>query len=97
MDSFNIGAVAGVGLSLVWKYVPRVKGWFEKQEPETKELINLGAMVAVVAGAYGVSCINWLEVYACTQVGLKDAVFGLTGAVVGNASAYVTLNHQARS
>ncbi len=93
MDTFEIGAVAGVVLSLAWKYVPRIKGWFEKQEPETKELINLGVMIGVVGAAFGLSCINWFDIYACTQMGLKDAIVGLVGAMIGNAGAYVTLKH----
>ena len=97
MDAFDIGAVAGLVLSLVWKFFPWVKGWFEKQDPGTKELVNLGAMIGVVVVAFGLSCIDWLAIYVCTQLGLKEAIFGLTGAVVGNAGAYVTLRYLAKS
>ncbi len=94
MESFNIGAVAGAVLSLAFKYVTKLNAWFDKQEPEKKELVMLGTIVVVVAGAFGLSCIDWLEIYACTQAGLKDAVFALVGAVVGNQGTYLALSHQ---
>lgn len=97
MDSFNIGAVAGSVLSLAFKYVPKLNAWFDRQEPEKKELVMLGTIVVVVAGAFGLSCIDWLSVYVCTQLGLKDAVFALVGAIVGNQGTYLALSHQRES
>ena len=96
MGNFEIGAVAGVVLSLLFKYVPGLSGWYEEQESQSKELIMLGVMVVAVAGAYGLSCFGWLDVYACGSEGLKQAVFALVGAVIGNQGAYSALSYQKR-
>lgn len=94
MESFSIGAVAGVILSLLFKYVPGLDKWYGEQDPNKKELIMLGIMVLAVGGAFGLSCVGWLDIYACTELGAKDAVFALVGAVVGNQGAYSLLKYQ---
>ena len=94
MEVFSIGAVAGVILSLLFKYVPGLDAWYAKQESSAKELIMLGIMVVAVGGAFGLSCAGWLDIYACTELGARDAVFALVGAVVGNQGAYSALKYQ---
>ena len=94
MESFNIGAVAGVILSLLFKYIPGLDVWYSEQKPTSKELIMLGIMVVAVGGAYGLSCFGWLDIYACGPEGLKQAVFALVGAVLGNQGAYSMLSNQ---
>ena len=97
MESFNIGAVAGAVLSLLFKYVPGLNTWYDGQKPQNKELVMLGVVVLVVGGAYGLSCAGWLDIYACTEAGAKNAVFALVGAVAGNQGTYLMLNHQKES
>lgn len=97
MESFSIGAVAGVILSLLFKYIPGLDKWYGELDPNTKELVMLGIMVLAVGGAFGLSCAGWLDVYACTEVGAKDAVFALVGAVVGNQGTYSLLKYQKES
>ncbi len=94
MEGFSIGAVAGVVLSLLFKYIPGLSGWYEEKEPESKELIMLGILFIVVGGAYGLSCYGPLNIYACTEAGAWEAVFALVGAVVGNQGAYSMLKYQ---
>jgi len=94
MEGFNIGVVAGVILSLLFKYIPGLSGWFDEQEPARKEQIMLGIMTVTVAGAYGLSCLGWLDIYACGPEGLKQSVFALIGAVLGNQGAYSMLSNQ---
>ncbi len=81
-------------LSLLFKYVPGLSGWYEGVASEHKELIMLGLMVAVVGGAFALSCVGWLSVYECTEMGARDAVFALVGAVAGNQGAYSMLSYQ---
>ncbi len=94
MVNFEIAAIAGVILSLAFKYIPGLSGWYEGKAPEYKELIMLGIMFVAVGGAYGLSCYGWLDVYACGMAGLRDAVFSFVIAVVGNQGAYLALSHQ---
>ena len=97
MESFSIGAVAGIILSLLFKYVPGLDGWYGNQDSNKKELVMLGIMVGAVVGAYSLSCVGWLDIYACTEMGAKDAMFALVGAVVGNQGAYSALKYQKES
>jgi len=94
MEQFNIGAVAGVILSLAFKYIPGLNAWYEKQTSQFKELFMLGMLVIVVAGMFGLSCLGWENYFACDQIGLKDALYVLVGAVIGNQGAYSMLSHQ---
>ena len=92
----EIGVVAGVVLSLLFKYVPGLSDWYEKKESQSKELFMLGIMAGVVAVAFGLSCVAWLDTYVCTVMGARDAVFMFVAAVVGNVAAYQALSHQKR-
>jgi multisubunit Na+/H+ antiporter MnhB subunit len=94
MQEFQIGAVAGVVVSLLFKYVPGLNTWFEGLNPQNKELFMLGALIVVVGGAFGLSCAGWENIYACDQLGAKEAVYALVGAVIGNQGAYSALSHQ---
>ena len=96
MDGFVPGAVAGVVVSLFFKYVPGVSVWYENLTSQQKELFMLGALVVVIAGAFGLSCAGWEQFYTCDQIGLKEAVYALVGAVVGNQGAYEMLSYQKR-
>ena len=94
MQEFNIGAVAGAILSLVFKYVPGFNTWYDKLDSQHKELAMLGLLVLVVAGMFGLSCAGWENFFTCDQIGLKEAVYVLVGAIVGNQGTYSLLSHQ---
>ena len=96
MESFNIGAVAGVVLSLLFKYIPGLNVLFEQLDPEQKELVMLGIMITAVGVVYGLGCFGWLDIYACGSEGLKQAVFAIVGAILGNQGAYSMLSNQKR-
>lgn len=97
MQEFNIGAVAGAIVSLAFKYVPGLNGWYDKQTAQFKELFMLGILVIVVAGMFGLSCAGWENFFACDQIGLKEALYVLVGAVLGNQGTYSMLSHQKES
>ena len=97
MESFNIGAVAGAVLSLLFKYIPGLNTWYDAKEPQKKELVMLGIVMIVVGGAYLLSCYGPLNIYACTKAGAWEAMFALVGAIAGNQGTYLMLNHQKES
>ena len=94
MNEVEIGVAAGVLVSLIFKYVPGLNGWFEKLLPEHKQLFMLGSLVIVVAGAFALSCAGWESFYACDQLGAKEAIYALVAAVIGNQGAYSMLSYQ---
>lgn len=91
-----IVAVAGIILSLAFEYVPGVHTWYNAQEDNKQKLIMLFALAVTVAGAYGLSCANWLAVYACTGAGAQDAVFGFVLAAIANQTTHRLLPKAAK-
>lgn len=94
MQEMEIGAIAGTIVSLIFKYVPGANTWFEKLLPEHKQLFMLGMLVVVVAGGFALSCAGWESFYACDQLGAKEAIYALVGAIIGNQSTYKMLSYQ---
>lgn len=92
MNSSEISALAGVLLSLIFSYVPKVKDWFVPLDPQTKRLIMLGALVVSTLVIYGASCGN-LHIPLVTQVDCNQS--GAVGlfdqfilALIANQSTY---------
>ena len=91
MTPEQIAAIAGVVLALVFEYVPGISTWYELKDEQTKRLFMLGAMVLVVAGAYGLSCASLLAVWVCTWSGAWDAVLALVSAIVANQGVHLLI------
>lgn len=83
-----VSSVAGVLWSVLFEYFPGLSRWYNAQTDNYQKLFMLGLLFLTVAGAYGLSCVNWLAVFACTQVGIKDAVFAFVLALVANQGTH---------
>lgn len=81
-----LSALAGIVLSLLFSYVPGLKDWFEKQEPDYKRLIMLGVLGVTAGGIYAASCYELWEVVACGD--WKSLVEIFVVAAIANQSAY---------
>lgn len=89
MQKLELATVAGALLSLLFEYVPGLSGWYDTKDETVKRLIMLGAIVAVAAGAYGLSCFNTPWVYVeCSQAGLFELLGAVLFAAVGNQTAH---------
>jgi len=88
MSAEQVSLIAGVILSLAFSYVPKLKDWFDKQEPDNKRLINLGVLFVVVLGVFGLSCINKYDYLTCDVNGLWDGLELLIKAAIANQAAY---------
>ena len=85
METFNpeyVLALAGVVLSLAFEYVPKLHSWYNSQTDNYQKLIMLSAIAGVVFGTLGLSCVEWLNVFACDAVGVREAVSTFVLAVV---------------
>jgi len=90
MDANWLAGIAGVVLSLVFAYVPGVQDWFSGLDGTLKRLINLGALVLVAAGAYGLGCAGWFDVpVTCDQAGLEALIAAFVAAAIGNQGTYL--------
>lgn len=88
MTLAEISAAAGVLLAILFEYVPGLHNWYNALKDNYQRLIMLGCLVAVVAGALGLSCAGWLSVFACTGAGLREAIFALVAAIVANQGTH---------
>lgn len=83
-----ISAIAGIILALGFEYIPYLHGWYNAQDDNKQRLLMLAALFVTVAGALGLSCIHWLDVFTCDQPGLKEAIFSFVAALVTNQSTH---------
>ena len=81
--------VAGIVLSLLFSYVPKLNAKFEALEGDMKRLIMLGALLVTSAGILGVSCIGWYDIVACDQSGIKSLVEAFVAAAIANQATYM--------
>lgn len=83
-----IAGLAGVLLSLAFKFVPGLKTWYEGLSTEAKSGLMALVVVAVGAGAFLLSCAGVQPVFACSQDGAWLLVQCVFFALAGNQSAY---------
>jgi hypothetical protein len=90
MDVTQLAATAGVVLSLVFSYVPGVKGWFDGLPTDGKRLVT-GLSIIVVAGAvFGLTCGNVIgSTVACSKQGGLDLLGAVIAALVANQATFV--------
>jgi len=88
MTSEQLAAIAGVILSLSFSYIPKLSDWFHALEPTMKRLIMAGLLLAVAAGAYGLSCGAVITAVTCDKSGAMGLVMAFIAALVANQAAF---------
>ena len=91
MSLEQLTAFTGVAVSLGLAYVPGLSGWYDTLNRQQKGLIALGAGLAVVAGAFGLSCAALCSDFVCDQRGAWDAVQLFFVYAVANQVTYLTI------
>lgn len=87
-----IGAIAGVTLSLLWKYFPGLKKWYVGLSGDAKGGINLGLITAVTAALYGLSVVEFLPEGNALFIGdASAAILVWVTALAANQGVYLSL------
>ena len=89
MNSSTLAALAGVLLSLGFSYIPGLNDWYDSQQPTNKRLIMALSIIAVAAGAFGLSCAGVLQSVACDQAGALGLVEAVISALVANQATFL--------
>lgn len=95
MTAEQLSATAGVILSLVFSYVPPVRGWFEALDGDGKRVVMGLALAVVAAGALGLSCLDWSALVqgaplpTCDEVGVGQALQALLAALIANQAVFL--------
>ena len=82
-------AVAGVVASLIFEYIPGLNTWYNGLDDNYQKLFMLGILAAVVAAAFALSCAGWEQIYECSEVGAKTALYAFVAALIGNQATYL--------
>ena|SRR4030067_961530 len=98
MESFTPEMFAILSASLIAVIFERFQ-WlydeFDKLTSEMKQLAMFLFMVALVYGAFGLSCAGKLVAFPCTGAGALDALVVLVFAIAANQGAF-KLAHRAK-
>ena len=88
-----LAALAAIGFSLVFAYVPKVSAWYNALNSEYKASIMGLVIIIVGVGAFGLSCGGFvvLEGVACTQSGIVAVIQTILVALVANVGSYTLL------
>lgn len=85
--------VAGAVLSLLFTYVPGVRGWYDRQESQIKSLVMLAAVIVVGGALYGLSCAGWFVDYTggitCDRAGVEGLIAAIITVLISNQATYL--------
>jgi hypothetical protein len=89
MSIEQLGAIAGVILSLAVRYIPTLAQWYDGFDAAGKARV-MGALLVISAlGVFGLSCANLFALVPCTVEGAKDLLGVLIAALMANQATYL--------
>lgn len=88
MDAALLASLAGILLSLLFSYVPKLSEWFAGLEGVYKRLIMAGLLIIVAIGVFGLSCAAVISAVTCDQPGAMGLLKILIAALIANQSIY---------
>jgi hypothetical protein len=91
MTGTELGSVAGVVLSTLFEYFPKLSAWYNAQEDNIQRLLLLGAMALVAATIFGMGCAGLADTFACTKEGAWEAVKVFFSGVISSQATYLVL------
>lgn len=89
MTAEQLGAIAGVLLSLAFSYIPGLSDKFAALDATVKRLVMAALLLAVAVGALALSCANLVVTVECSQGGLMALINTFIAALVANQAAYL--------
>ena len=89
MSAEQLGAYAGIVLSLALFYIPGLSDWYNGLTPQKQAGIMALLLFAVAASVYGLACVNWYNAVTCDTEGLKQIINVFIAALIANQSVYL--------
>ncbi len=91
--SFNpefLAMIAGVVLSLLFSYVPKLNTWYAALATEIKQLIMLGLMLVSTGAIFALGCGGIIPIndFACDQNTAVYFIYTFILALVANQGTY---------
>jgi hypothetical protein len=92
MSIQELGAIAGLILSLAVGYIPFVANWFNKFDQAGKARVMGGFLILTAIGVFAYGCIP-ASLVPCTLAGAKELAAVLLAALVANQASFSLLVH----
>lgn len=89
MTAEQLGAVAGVALSLAFSYIPGLRDRFATLDQVHKSMWMALLLLAVAVIAFGLSCASVIVSVECSQAGAIGLVNVYIAALVANQGAFL--------
>ena len=89
MSSETISTMAGLLLSLVFSYVPRVRDEFDALSPTAKRGLMGACIVAVGCFSFAWGCAGLTDAIACDRAGAVGLLRSIVAALVANQAMYL--------
>lgn len=88
-----IAAVAGIVLTLIFSYFPKLNTWFAALEKGTKQAIMAGVLILVTGVLFGLGCASLITIpdFTCDRATLVQYLWMLIWAIVANQGVYKLL------
>jgi hypothetical protein len=88
----QLGAIAGIVLSLAIAYIPPFANWYNQKTAPQKAQIMAGFLILTAIGVFAYGCIP-ASLVPCTLAGAKELVAVLIAALVANQATFSLLVH----
>ena len=93
----QLGAFAGILLSLAFSYVPGLSDKYGALDKVKKSLVMLGLIFVVAVGALLLSCANIVQAVECTESGALVLLNTFVAAAIANQTTYMLSPQKAAS
>lgn len=89
MSAEQLGAIAGVILSLALAYIPVFQKWYDQFDAAGKARVMAALLVISALGVFGLSCAQLFDLVACTVQGGLDLFWVLLAALMANQATFM--------
>lgn len=96
MTGEELLAVAGVVVSILFEYFPKLNTWYNGLEDNIQRLIMLGVVALIALTVFGMSCAGLSDAYTCDKAGVWALIKMFVAGVIANQSAYLVLPRKAK-
>jgi hypothetical protein len=92
MTAEALAALAGVLLSLLFRYVPGFAPWFEAKTSVQKAAVQAGLTAGATLAIFGLSCAGQMDAVTCDSGGVWELLELLAKAIAANQVTHVMTN-----
>ena len=85
----QLGAIAGIVLSLAVRYIPQIAKWYDAFDAEGKARVMGALLVVSAVGVFALGCVNVFAFVPCTVDGAKELVSVLVTALMANQATFL--------